>query len=67
MRLTEAELWELRCLDERIKNAQIVLGLCEGEAARARERVLLAHGLDPSKPHVFEVDGTIRGRADAVD
>ena len=57
MRLTDAELWELRCWDERVKNARIVLGVCEGEATAAQQRIRAAHGLTPDA--VLNDDGTI--------
>jgi len=46
-RLTDAELWELRYWDEKVKNAQIVLGVCEGERAQTRARILAAHRWPP--------------------
>lgn len=57
--LTDAERWELLCWDERIKNAQIVLGMCEGEREQARQRILIAHGLDPQGRYRFDADGTM--------
>jgi hypothetical protein len=52
MTLTDAERWELACWDERVKNAQIVLGIMEGERANAQARIAAAHADDetPAAP-----------------
>ncbi len=58
--LTDAEKWELLCWDERVKNAQIVLGLCEGERRAAQARIAAAHGVDVTRPYRFLPDGTVQ-------
>jgi hypothetical protein len=57
--LTDAEKWELLCWDERVKNARLMLGVCEGERQAAKHRIAAAHGIDPSRPYAFNADGWI--------
>lgn len=59
MPLTDAEKWELMCWDERVKNAQMVLGVAEGERRCARDRIAAAHGLNPARPYRFLPDGQV--------
>jgi len=51
--LTAAESWELLCWEERVKNAQIVLGMSEGERLQAQHRIAAAHGVDLARPYRF--------------
>lgn len=57
--LTDAQQWELMCLDERVKNAQMVLGLHEGQRAQAKARILTEHGCAPGRAYLFRPDGAI--------
>lgn len=57
--LTDAERWELACWDERVKNAQMVLGVCEGERTNAQRRILSEHGHDLTHTYRFTPDGQI--------
>ena len=58
-RLTEAEQWELMCWDERVKNAEIVLGMMEGERRQARARIAAGYGIDVRQPFRFLPDGRV--------
>lgn len=57
--MTEAERWELLCWEERVKNAQLVLSVAEGERARAQQRIAVGHGIDVSRPYEFLPDGHV--------
>jgi hypothetical protein len=57
--LSEADKWELLCWEERCQKAQILLGVAEGERARAQQRIAAAHGIDTSRPYRFLPDGRI--------
>ena len=52
-------MWELACWAERVKNAQIVLGMAEGERGQAQQRIARAHGIDVTRPYRFLPDGRV--------
>lgn len=57
--LDPAALWELRCWDERVKNAQLVLGVMEGEREQARRRILAEAGVPEGVPYTIDDAGIV--------
>lgn len=59
MRLTDAQLWELRALAGKVENAELRLAIARAAHQERANQYVAALGLDPSLPHVIHEDGTI--------